>query len=293
MKIRKVIIPLLLLFFYTPHLSAQDTVLTFYDKKGEIVKKRKKDGHYTKTVLAGEKKYIESFSSGDDKPLKKGFYKTDNDTIADGPFVIYERGFISEGIYQNNYKTGIWKAFYDNGQQRYEISFLSSTDSIEHLIKTDSSLHYLIRNEGGIYDGICKWYRRNGRAAAEESYKNGKLFAVSLWDTAGEKLDISLSEYGIQRMPLFQGSLPLFLKKNLVYPHKAAEEKKQGQAIITFVVDENGRVSDIDIKKSSGNWELDNAAMGVVEKTDGWWLPGTQHNLPVPVYYLLPVTFKL
>ena len=99
----------------------------------------------------------------------------------------------------------------------------------------------------------------------------------------------------VDQMPEFPGgqsALKKYLSDNIKYPALAAEYGKQGTAIIQFVVNADGSISDVEVARSAGDSSLDKEAIRVV-KSMPKWNPGTQNGVPTKVRYTLPVTFKL
>ena len=94
------------------------------------------------------------------------------------------------------------------------------------------------------------------------------------------------------KMPSPAFDLNQFLMDNLVYPSKARDKNKEGRALVKFVVNEDGTISDVQIQKSAGNDDLDNEAMRVISKMPKWH-PGIIDGQPVKVYFTLPVNFSL
>jgi len=94
------------------------------------------------------------------------------------------------------------------------------------------------------------------------------------------------------KMPSPAFDLSRFLGENIVYPEHARRKNKQGRAILKFVVNEDGSITDVQIVKSAGNDELDEEAMRVIGKMPKWH-PGMLDGKPVKVYFTQPITFKL
>lgn len=98
----------------------------------------------------------------------------------------------------------------------------------------------------------------------------------------------------VEQMPSFPGgdvALMQYLSKNIKYPPVAEEMGIQGRVICTFVVERDGSVSDIRIKRSVDP-SLDKEAIRVVSGMPKW-IPGRQNGQMVRVKYTLPVTFRL
>jgi protein TonB len=116
----------------------------------------------------------------------------------------------------------------------------------------------------------------------------------------------------VSRMPLFPGCeeaamgyselkkcsekrLREFLRYNLKYPAQAVRNKTEGTVLIQFIVERDGRVSNIKILQDIGDG-CGQEARRVVEMMNNMtrrWTPGLQNGqLPVRVQYTLPVVFS-
>ena len=82
-----------------------------------------------------------------------------------------------------------------------------------------------------------------------------------------------------------------WLTKNLRYPYTAKAQKIQGTVLLTFIVDEDGNVGDIQIKKSLEP-SLDREAQRVA-KMIRKWEPAMKDGKPVKAMVGIPVVFKL
>lgn len=82
-----------------------------------------------------------------------------------------------------------------------------------------------------------------------------------------------------------------FLKKNLNYPSIAREVGVQGTAVVRFIVETDGSISNAEILRDPGAG-TGAEALRVVESMP-LWQPGEQRGRKVRVQYNLPVRFKL
>ncbi len=82
-----------------------------------------------------------------------------------------------------------------------------------------------------------------------------------------------------------------FILEELVYPKDARKNKKEGQAIVQFVVRPNGNITNAVILRDPGHG-MGQAALDVVNKMPKW-IPGKQRGKTVAVKYTLPIKFKL
>ena len=98
----------------------------------------------------------------------------------------------------------------------------------------------------------------------------------------------------VEVMPTFPGgqqALFEWLSQNIKYPVVAEENGVQGRVIVTFVVERNGSITDVQVAKSVDP-SLDKEAVRVV-KAMPHWIPGKQNGSAVRVKFTVPVTFRL
>jgi periplasmic protein TonB len=98
----------------------------------------------------------------------------------------------------------------------------------------------------------------------------------------------------VESMPSFPGGnaeLLKYLNSNLKYPALAKEMGISGRVFVSFVVEKDGSVTDIQILRGIGGG-CDEEAIRVV-KSMPKWIPGKQRNIPVRVRFNLPVKFTL
>jgi protein TonB len=98
----------------------------------------------------------------------------------------------------------------------------------------------------------------------------------------------------VEEMPMFPGgdaALLTYIGEHTNYPEVAKENNIQGRVIVRFCVTAKGSVSQISVLKGVDP-ELDKEAMRVVS-TLPTFKPGKQGGKPVPVWYMVPITFTL
>jgi protein TonB len=99
----------------------------------------------------------------------------------------------------------------------------------------------------------------------------------------------------VEIMPSFPGgeeALARFLQKNLIYPRMAQENGIQGKVFIQFVVNTDGKISDVQAVGAAKGGGLEEEAVRVVRLMPNW-KPGKQNNAPVMVRFNLPIGFHL
>ena len=82
-----------------------------------------------------------------------------------------------------------------------------------------------------------------------------------------------------------------YIYARLKYPEIAKNASVQGTAVITFVVEKDGSITDAKIIRDPGAM-TGQEALNVVESFPNW-LPGRQRGQPVRVQFNLPVKFRL
>ena len=100
----------------------------------------------------------------------------------------------------------------------------------------------------------------------------------------------------VEQMPSFPGGeaeLVKYLQKNINYPAMERENNIVGTVFLTFVVDPEGKISDIKVLRGvSGGPNLEREAIRVI-KSMPTWKAGKQNGKAVSVQFNLPVRFSL
>lgn len=103
----------------------------------------------------------------------------------------------------------------------------------------------------------------------------------------------------VEQMPTFQGGdltkFRAWVMDNVKYPQIALENGIQGNVVVQFVVEKDGKIGKIQILRSPDK-TLTDAAMEVLDKANNLkkgWKPGMQRNKPARVTFTLPITFKI
>ncbi len=98
----------------------------------------------------------------------------------------------------------------------------------------------------------------------------------------------------VEDMPSFPGGMEecvRFLSRNIKYPVEAQKAGAQGRVILSFIVNKDGTISDVEVMRSVSK-ELDAEAVRVVQSMPKW-KPGKQRGQAVDVRFSMPVTFRL
>jgi len=98
----------------------------------------------------------------------------------------------------------------------------------------------------------------------------------------------------VENMPEFPGgeaAMYKFIGKNIDYPRMAKESGISGRVFVTFVVERDGSVTDVQILRGIGGG-CDEEAVRVIRAMPRW-SPGKQRGKPVRVQYRMPIKFTL
>lgn len=98
----------------------------------------------------------------------------------------------------------------------------------------------------------------------------------------------------VEQQPSFPGGreeLFKYLAYNVKYPIDAAENKIEGRVLVTFVVEHDGSISNVNVANSVYP-SLDKESIRVVSGMPKW-IPGKANGKTVRVKYTIPITFRL
>lgn len=110
-----------------------------------------------------------------------------------------------------------------------------------------------------------------------------------------EEIDENEIFVTVEQMPMFQGGdlrkFHAWVQKNVRFPQIALENGIQGRVSLKFVIEPDGRLTQIQVLQTPDR-SLSEEAVRVLKKSP-LWTPGKQRNKAVRVYYTLPVEFRL
>jgi len=98
----------------------------------------------------------------------------------------------------------------------------------------------------------------------------------------------------VKEMPSFPGgeaALLEYISGHIRYPEDALANHIQGTVILRFVVVSTGDIKDVELIRGVDPL-LDNEAIKVISGMPRW-KPGKQDGRPVPVYFTIPVVFRI
>lgn len=98
----------------------------------------------------------------------------------------------------------------------------------------------------------------------------------------------------VENMPEYPGGekeMYKFIGDNIDYPRLAKETGISGRVFVSFVVERDGRVTDVQVLRGIGGG-CDEEAIRVIRAMPKW-SPGKQRGKPVRVQYRMPIKFTL
>lgn len=99
----------------------------------------------------------------------------------------------------------------------------------------------------------------------------------------------------VEIMPMFRGGdLNKFREwviRRTTFPQEAIDKKIRGKVVISFIVETDGSVSNVNVVKGVDPL-IDNEAVKAIESSPKW-TPGLQRGKPVRVRYVFPMNFVL
>ena len=113
--------------------------------------------------------------------------------------------------------------------------------------------------------------------------------------SASETTEDDLVLMVVETMPEYPGGaqeMMRFISTNIQYPRAAQKKGIQGRVICQFVIEKDGRVTNIVVVRSSGDASLDKEAVRVIGCMPRW-KPGKQRGKYVRVKYTIPINFRL
>lgn len=124
--------------------------------------------------------------------------------------------------------------------------------------------------------------------AKEEAEEKARIEAE---ETKSEEVDDDRILDMPEESAMFPGDVYAWLAKNIHYPPICAQQNIQGRVSVEFIINKDGSISDIKVRRSPDD-HLSKEAERVV-KAMPKWKPARENGKPVRMRYVLPVMFRL
>jgi TonB family protein len=217
-----------------------------------------KDGRYKKDKRDGKWLYY----NNDGKLIGSEHYLNG---MLNGEQLAYDSigSVVCQFNYVDNVKEGNWRIYYPGTKQIW----------IDYYFKGDS------------IDGLLKSYYQSGSLKRSENYHMGKKLDSKCYSSHGEEIEC----LPILTNAMFKTDVMTYIGDNLTYPESAKAKGTEGKVLVRFIVNENGRVSDVEVIQSIDK-ECDAEALSLVSHMPPW-IPAQVDGIPYKTYQTLPIVF--
>jgi TonB family protein len=190
--------------------------------------------------------------------------------IPAGSRIMWHRnGYMSDSIVHVNDSMNVHYSWFDNGS----ISFAG----------------YLLKEKK---HGKWKYFHRNGSLAGELVFDKGEIVSVKYYNDDGTgQADTSRANSDAVFKNGGTAGWAKYMEKNLYWPPGfAIKNTNRVVVVVSFVVDEEGRVQDAEVTVPFHK-EFDSIALRIIKNSPAW-KPAIAQNRKVKNYFRQPVTFQ-
>jgi len=201
----------------------------------------------------------------------------------------YQDGVLQEeGQYDQGYANGVFMKYYNNGKPCEQSEYQAGTRNRILQYYTPDGREQIIYN-----DGVAMGIDSHGGSLYSEAVEKSNVkktptsysYYINFEDTIYAEVEKEAQHPGG-----LQG-LMNHLMKTVQYPPAARSNRIQGSVFTMFIVDEQGKISDVYVVKSAG-LELDTEAIRVIRSMKPWQ-PAFIRGRAVKSRFVLPIKFKL
>lgn len=249
--------------------------------------------------LNAQKIYLDENKVETDDPSTARFYKIRepaNDSKGYKELHFYITGekesedtFInSSGKFVKNGKSISW---YKNGQLKSECNLIKGErDGRQVSYYDNGQLKSEISDLEGKNEKLVMTYWKNGQIKRKDIFRKEKLKTGACFDSLGKPIQ----HFDYEIMSQYNGGDQQLLNdiaNNLQYPVKSRDAGIEGRVMVRFVVSAEGNITSVSLLQGV-NAELDAEAIRVIKKLKRFE-PAYQDGEPVPVFYMVPISFNL
>ena len=310
--------PLILLLFSNGFVIAQsDTSFIFLDKNDEPCQEHAATKYAVQTKEGTHWKKV-VYDIADDKPMYGAYYSDAACSHFDGPYTSFSKAgkMVEKGRYINNKKNGTWlryevsgrvtdSAYYKNGIMiglamswhkngaiRDSMLFDDNGNGVSRRYWPDGTLSGTGNFIAGQKDGLWRFYHRNGVPCQEVKFKSDSALEYTCYDVKGS---IQTKDCHFEKEATFKGGETRWINylsgklSSVQLPKAYYEGRLYGTIYITFIVDPEGKVTDVKALNSIDP-DIDRIALNIIKQSPRWE-PAVQYNRGVYAYRRQPLTF--
>lgn len=258
----------------------------YFDEKENRLSGPEGASYYREITPSGRHYIVKDFYASNEQPaMEAACSEIEPRLVYDGSYKTYHKNgsLKDEGYYKDNRKRGVWRAYYENGQQEEEM-----------LYQKDKSLYQQHWDESGntqLVNGTGHFTEKHPALGEHHSEILDHLLiaSYSVDPVSGDSTYLVVQETATYE----DGMAGLYqtMSKALRYPAKARKGGFEGKVFVEFVIGKDGRVRDVKVLK--GPHESLNEEAARVIKLMNDWTPGKVNGKPVAQKMVLPVAFKL
>ena len=154
-----------------------------------------------------------------------------------------------------------------------------------------SGSYYRVGRGDGWYDSSNGWYSR----VSSRGYNYPSYYSYDVGFRVVRLLDDERPFIKVEKMPSFRGgdlmTFRNWVMERIRYPQIAQENSIQGRVLLSFVIERDGSLTNVQVLQSPHS-SLSDEAVRVV-KASPKWSPGKQGDKVVRVKYTLPIEFRV
>ena len=247
-----------------------------------------------------------------------GYFEDSTCKIASGVFLtLYpDKKMESYGRYVHNRKQGLWLTFYPDGRANdssvfengrpvgvsmawhrngyySDSAFYQPDGSGVHVswFNNGSPSSAGMMSAGARQDGRWKYFHKNGKPSSIEIYDHGKFVDKQYFDEAGNQVADTANNDRSASFPGGTTAWLQFLSDYLEFPrHYEIANSDKAVVVITFTVDEDGKVQDTYVSTPFYP-EFEKNALDIIRQSPKW-IPAMNHNRRVRTLMHQPIIFS-
>ena len=267
--------------------SLAQSARQYLDEKENLLPGPNGASYYRETEQKGNMYLVRDFyAAGNQLAMEASCSQVVPRLLYEGSYKTYHKNgeVMEEGNYKDNEKRGLWKSFYENGQQEKEM-----------LYEQDKALYQQHWDESGnaqLVNGTGH-YTQNKYVSIGVQYME-ILDHLLIASYSVNPASSDTTYIVVQETASYKGGMPALHKsiaKTLRYPPDARRNGIEGKIFVEFIVERDGTVSDVGVIKGleGGLNEEAERVMKLMNK----WIPGKVKGRTVRQRMVLPIAFRL
>lgn len=252
--------------------------LTSYHAKYYRIIEKQGDGYLVKDFLVASDNLYRTMECSEVKP----------EIVRDGKAVRYfENGAVeSEGLYEDDLRTGLWRTYYENASQKEELIYRGEETLFAQCWSHEGNA--LLDHGTGTMNEI----NDEDRTTRHRTFRDSLV--VGAYNVRHDQGDTVY--HVVEKMAAYKDGFEGLYKevgRSLTgkYPRNARRMGVEGKVFIQFIVDKSGHVCESKVLRGIGAG-CDELAMEAINALSAWE-PAIHDGHTVKQLFVLPVVFRL